>query len=89
MENAESKIGLLGMFEAIISNRHYSNSFINTLAYPQYLLYSAIIENGPLPYENVANVKGLKFDVLGPMDLVDNLKRMGLIEEVGGHLKSL
>lgn len=83
----EAAIADLNMFEAIFSNKHFSNVPIRTMTYPLHLAYQAVLVNGGMAIEEIARVPGIDPQKLPPANLVYQLERLGLCETISGRVQ--
>lgn len=85
----ESAIADLNMFEAIFSNKHFSNVPIRTMTYPLHLAYQAVVASGGLTLDEIARISGIDPQKLPPANLVYQLERLGLCETIGSRVQAV
>jgi len=82
-DGLETEISNLGRFEALFDNRHFTRTFIRTMNYPLYLLWSYINEQGEIRIDEMINIDGLDTNKLPLKNLVHQLELLGLVEVRG------
>lgn len=82
----ETEIAKLGMFEAFVSNSHYSAEKIKTLAYPHFLVLETIQSAGATSLPTLS-VEGVDKHRLSLEFLVEKLMEMGLVEQEGEEVR--
>ena len=80
-EGREAEISTLGRFQAFFSNRHFTRTYINTMNYPLYLLWSYLRIHEVASFEELENIDGLDTSKLPMRNLIRQLELLGLVEE--------
>lgn len=81
LEDGETEVASLGLFEAYVSNPQNNASRIRTLAYPHYLVLAEIRRRGRVSRQDL-RVTGVDFQKLSVNLLLEALLEMGLVQEV-------
>jgi hypothetical protein len=81
----DEKIMDLSMFQAIVTNAQYTPQVIQTIGYPMMLVLDAIKSTNGIAHNHL-DVPGIDPARLNVPFLIENLKKMGLVEEVNGLL---
>lgn len=85
----EAEVSSLDRFQAFVDNRHTPHTLIRTMNYPLYLLWSFTLEKRETTRGELAELEGIESDKLPIGNLVQQLERLGLIEEREGRIQLL
>ena len=89
IQDSEDRVKELGLFEAYVSNVQLGTVFINTLAYPYYLIFQKIKSGSNVRLENMTSIDGLDTNRISVLEIIRKLRSLSLIEESDGGYKAL
>jgi len=83
----EAEVAELGMFEAMFSNKHHTNTLIRTMTFTLSLVTEALKRVPGMTYEELASIDGVDTQKLSIGNIVRHLERLGLCETVDGSVR--
>ena len=77
----EADVSNLSRFQAFLDNRHSPHTLIRTMNYPLYLIWRYLHEHRDVAKSDLLNIDGIDGEKLPVGDMVNQMERLGLIEE--------
>ncbi|AII60156.1 hypothetical protein X793_00435 [Dehalococcoides mccartyi CG4] len=88
-EGREADASNLDRFQAFLDNRHYPHTLIRTMNYPIFLIWAYLCQYNEGTREDLSSIKGLDVSKLPLENLIQQLEKLGLVEETGGRIRIL
>jgi len=85
-DGRDGDIASLERFQAFVNNHHYPKTLIRTMNYPSYLVWTKIQELSSVTREDLSKAEGVDTNKLPIGNIIQQLERMGLVEERNGKI---
>jgi len=85
-EGREGDVANLERFQAFVDNRHCPHTLLRTMNYPLCLVWTQLQQLGSATREELSHTEGIDTSKLPIGNLVQQLERLGLVEEKDGKV---